>query len=731
MGCSADQPSSVEPRNSPAKEFFDVAAERSLGAVLLRRTLILTLFLGLSAAVVTTWVDLNREKAAVEALATNFLTSAVPSAAAAAFNFDQEAAEQVARGLFLQRAVVGVTILNEGQVMVDSAREVPPTLPLIGVAEEVVLTQALYPPGADDQGESIGEMSITVDRSLVAPEIADRLVTFFLVNTAKNVVFGLLLYALIFRVLARHITNLAMEVSVWNPGQGRISAPVPPDLLRRTEVEGLGRNFEKLTETASWAIRDIQASHDIVVDSNTVLTRRSEELSDAVRNRTFELEEATKRLKRMAEYDGLTGLLNRASFDRLLARAFDGRGGSERHLAILLIDVDHFKAYNDFFGHQGGDDALCRIASILTTVAEKTGCTVARYGGEEFAAIVEGPADTPARVAGMIHSVLEDTAIEHLHSTVARRVTVSIGIASTAEGAEFSSQEMLVSAADDALYKAKQKGRNRTTASTQKIRDQARQQRLSMRALMEAIEAREFEPYGQPQVDARTGAVTGVEVLVRWVRPDGTVVPPGAFMQLATDTGLIAKIDAIVLEKSRAFLVDHPGALPRLSLNVTGQGFENEKYVAGIADLARSSTTGITIELLETAFIDRPSEHFLWQLDLLREAGVEIEIDDFGTGRTSILGLTSINPDRLKIARELILPLGVRSTQVNLVTSVIEIARSLDVDVLAEGIETDEVAQLLIEIGCPIQQGYFHGKPMPLESLIPDRASKPRGLASG
>ena len=202
-------------------------------------------------------------------------------------------------------------------------------------------------------------------------------------------------------------------------------------------------------------------------------------------------------------------------------------------------------------------------------------------------------------------------------------------------------------------------------------------------------------------------------------------------MQLAVDTGLIARIDAIVLEKSRAFLSDHPGALPRLSLNVTGQGFDNEAYVASIAELARSSTTGITIELLETAFIDRPSDHFLWQLDMLRDAGVEIEIDDFGTGRTSVLGLTAINPDRLKIARELVLPLGVRSEQVQLVTSVIEIARTLNVKVLAEGIESEDVAQLLISIGCPIQQGYFHGKPAPLAELITDREMTSERLMSG
>lgn len=695
---------------------------RSLSAVLLRRTLLLTLALGIAAAAVNMWIDLQREKDAVAFAANEFLSSSAPSAAAAAYNYDQEAAEQVVKGLFSQRAITDIAIINEGNVMVQRQRHTSPTLPQIGTigeADEVVLTRLFYSPRSGQSEEVIGEISITVDKSLVAPAIVDRLLTFFVVTTVKNVLFGFLLFIMVLDVLARYTSELARTVRNWRPGDSRLKAPDLPNLLRHTEVDGLGRHIEELTQTANWAIRDIQVSHDAIRDTNTALSKHSVVLSDAVRARTVELEKANANLKRMAETDGLTKLYNRASLDKFLAETFNVVDSGQSHLSVLLIDIDHFKAYNDFYGHQAGDKALVRFAQVLSQVAQDTGCIVARYGGEEFVAVVHANSTNPelvAEVAEQIHAAVKGAAIEHHYSTIARRISVSIGTASTAEE-EFHSADMLVSAADDALYAAKLKGRNQTVASTPEIRGRANEQRLSVQALLDAIEAREFEPFVQPQIDARTGELVGAEALVRWVHADGRVVPPGDFLETATDTGLITKIDAIVLEKIGVFLSEHPDVLPRLAFNVTGESLESDRYVSDIVRLARSSKTRIAVELLETAFIDRPSEHFLWQLDSLREAGVEIEIDDFGTGRTSILGLMTINPDRLKIARELILPLGVRPEQIDLVTSVIEIAKSLAVDVLAEGIENDEIAQLLIAIGCPIQQGYHHGRPVPLINL--------------
>ncbi|MEM9697408.1 MAG: bifunctional diguanylate cyclase/phosphodiesterase [Pseudomonadota bacterium] len=695
---------------------------RSLSGVLLRLTFVITLSLGLAAAIATIWVDLKREKDAVENLAYDFMQSAAPSAAAAAYNFDDEAAKQVANGLFLKRAIIAISIINDGEVMVAQQRQVDPTLPQflgIGARDEIELSQQLFEPGEASDSPPIGELSIKVDKSLVAPEIVARLFTFFVVTTAKNAAFGLILFWAVFHVLTRHISALTRSIQMWQPGSDRVQIPTVPGILRDTEVASLGEHVSELTELANGALNRVRRSHDHVVGNNQVLSER-------VKDRTLELERANRRLRRMADHDALTGLFNRASFDRLLAERFTACQHSADEVAVLLIDVDHFKPFNDFYGHQAGDAALVRLAELLRDIQNETGCIMTRYGGEEFVCILRAEPGTPEVLAARVHAALETAPIEHQHSTVARRITVSIGIASTAEKEAFTNADMLVSAADDALYEAKHAGRNCTVSSSAEIRQRAHENRLSVKALLDATDAKEFEPFGQPQVDARTGALIGVEALVRWIKPDGTIVPPGQFLPIAERSGLITQIDTIVLEKLSAFLAQYPDALPSLSINVSGESLASEGYLDRILELARASQTRITVELLETAFIDRPDELLLWQLETLRDAGVAVEIDDFGTGRTSILGLMAISPDRLKVARELILPLGKREGQTKLVTSVIDIAASLEMNVLAEGVETEEIARLLIDIGCPIQQGYLHGKPMPLEDLLQSLGPSPR-----
>ena len=686
--------------------------QRSLGRVLLQRTLVLMLALGLAAATATMWIDLMREKTAVEVAAQKFLSSVAPSAAAAAYNYDDQAAKNVVTGLFTQRAIISVQIVNEGDDMIKQTREVPPTLPgilTIGSRDVVTLSYPFVSPR--DEEHVFGEILVTVDRSLVAPEIVDRLLTFFLITTAKNVLFGLLLYIMIFAALARHTIELARVARSWRPGTGRVTVPPLPKFLDRTEVADLGARIEDLTETASEAIAEIEVSRDAAVDF-------SEELRDAVRARTLELEKANKHLKRLAETDGLTGLYNRASFERFMIDDFQRATETRTPVTVLLIDVDHFKAYNDFYGHQAGDEALTLVAGFLQRVGDENECRVARYGGEEFAVLLQAGELSAKRVASSIHAALDLAGIPHEHSTTARQLTISIGIASTEGETQKLTPDSLVSAADDALYEAKRKGRNRTVMSNVEIRKRAKEERNMVSALLDAIEKREFVPFLQPQVDARTGELVGAEALVRWVRGDGQIVSPAVFMQAAMQSGLIAKIDAIMLEELSVFLEAHPGLLPRISFNLVAQDFDNEDYVNAIVELAKSTQTEIAVEILETVFVDKPSDHFLWQLDVLRDAGIEVEIDDFGTGRTSILGLMAIGPDRLKIARELIFPMEEDLDQSHLVCGVLDIANALSINVLAEGVETELVSNRLAQIGCPFQQGFFHGKPIPLEEVF-------------
>lgn len=700
---------------------------RRLSRVLLRVTLMLAVSLGLLSGALQIWTDLRQEKDAVQYSAEEFLASVAPSAASAAYNFYLPGAKRAVDGLFTQRAIAGVTIVNEGEIMVSKTREVTPTLPMFGAitaSDEVVLSLPLYEPTDGGMDRVIGSISITVDRSIVAPAIVNRMFLYFVLATLKNTILGLLLVAVIYGALTRHVVSLAQAAARWSPTSGTIQVPEPPRLFAQTELEHLGDRIGQLAQTASWKIEEIEQSRAAAELSNNELTKKSDSLSQAVEAQNVVLQQANERLKELAERDALTSLLNRRSFDREAKAAFKTAIAESRSLAAVLIDIDFFKAYNDYYGHQKGDDCLVDVAEVLTNCTQADEMIVARYGGEEFIVLISGAdADAASVFADTVHSQLSAADIDHQRSTVSGRLTASIGIAATADmyAGSSASLDQLISAADEALYEAKRNGRNRTELSTREIRERVSQQRLEARLLLDAIEAKAFEPFFQPQFDASSGALVGVEALVRWKQPDGRYLSPYHFLEVADDNGFTTMIDRIVLERVSEFIerVHVQGSsIPRLSVNAPRENIIDQRYVDALIDLHSRSQVQIAVELLETSIFDAPDDALAWQLDAIKDAGIQIEIDDFGTGHTSLMSLMSLRPSRLKIARELVGPMLESNEHLRLVTSVIQIGETLGIDVLAEGVETREASEKLVELGCQLQQGYVYGKPMPAHDLL-------------
>jgi diguanylate cyclase (GGDEF)-like protein len=531
--------------------------------------------------------------------------------------------------------------------------------------------------------------------------------------------------------------TLAETTGKWTPASGRLKVPQPPKLLRETELEVLGARIVHLADTASGKIREVEESRRAVVESNTELSQKSENLSQAVAAQNRKLQLANDRLKELAERDSLTGLYNRRSFDRMAAEAFAFARAKGQQVSVLLLDVDNFKAYNDFYGHQAGDDCLTQISAILEASAEDDDIFVARFGGEEFVAMVLGrSAEDAERYANTIHDLLLESRIEHQRSTLADRITISIGGASIPAQTDNDANDdsgaldRLISAADEALYEAKRSGRNKTVFSTPAIRESVSRKRLEARKLLDAIETRAFEPYFQPQIDASTGHLIGLEALVRWRQPDGKIVTPYAFLDTATENGFVQLIDRIVLEGVADFLKQAKAlgfVVPRISLNSPRENLTEPRYVQDVIALAKSSGVPISLELLETAIFDTPDDALMWQLDSLRDAGIEIEIDDFGTGHTSIVSLMSLAPSRLKIAKELVMPMLESEAHERIVSSVIQISEALKIDVLAEGIESAEVSARLVDLGCNLQQGYHFARPMPAEDLFAAYGAQSKG----
>lgn len=685
-------------------------------------TLFLALLLGAVSGVSQIAVDLGQEKDAVQYSAEEFLSSVAPSAESAVYNFYLPAAEQVASGLFTQRAITSVTIVNEGEVMVAQSRQTTPTLPNLGRmtnADVILLERVLHAPVDAGSDQIIGKISVEVDRSIVAPAFVNRMLYYFIFATAKNFVLGILLIWLVYRALARHIITLAETTARWTPTTKSLNIDYAPWPLQGTELDQLSDQIKAFARTATGHIQQAEASREMAEQSNTALAEKSELLSEEVQKQNARLQEANDRLKELAEIDALTGLYNRRSFDLIAQDVFASRT-KPGDLAAMMIDVDSFKIYNDYYGHQEGDKCLARVARLLGNLLSGNEATVARYGGEEFIVLVAGETATCIdKLAEKVHEALAAEAIEHQRSTVADRVTVSIGIA-FADDAR-STLDQVISSADEALYEAKARGRNRTVVSSKDLRERLRQERNAALSVFRAVELEAFEPFFQPQIDARTGALVGLEALVRRRLTDGSYQAPSEFMQVARFHGYLADIDRIVLKKVREFLSKAQSEeiiIPRLSLNTPHDNLLNRDYVRDVTDLSGAYDTQIVLELLETAMLDEPDELLRWQLDTLRDSGIDIEIDDYGTGHTSVISLMNLEPSRIKIAKELVLPMAKDKTFDRIVASIVQMGAALGIDVMAEGVETKEMSDRLLRHGCPIQQGFFFAHPMQAQDFL-------------
>jgi diguanylate cyclase (GGDEF)-like protein len=439
---------------------------------------------------------------------------------------------------------------------------------------------------------------------------------------------------------------------------------------------------------------------------------RSQALTEA---RNAELEAAKARIEYNSLHDFLTRLPNRMYLERTLeeraARCVASGGG----VALLQVDLDGFKRINDTLGHSAGDAMLIHTAETIRRHL-RDGDFVARTGGDEFVIVC----DTDGGMAGfddLARRIIDDVSKPIVYDGHECRLGMSIGIAG-AFGARVERQRLLVNA-DLALYRAKSLGRNRFEFYTASLQAEIVNAKRIADNIIGGLERGEFIPYYQPQVDARTHAIVGVEALARWRHPARGVLAPAEFIPVAEELGVIAAIDGAVLEGA---LVHHRAwraaglRPPRLSVNVSLRRLHEEGLIETLRRLDVAPGE-LSFELVESIYLDERDERFSLTVERLKALGIDIEIDDFGSGYASIISLTKIKPRRLKIDRQLVTPIVHSQAQRRLVRSIVEIGRSLDIEVAAEGVETMAHARLLRELGCDILQGYAFARPMPAEEL--------------
>lgn len=407
-----------------------------------------------------------------------------------------------------------------------------------------------------------------------------------------------------------------------------------------------------------------------------------------------------------ARHDPLTGLHNRRYFAELLENAID-QATKDAKPVVLLLDLDRFKAINDLRGHDVGDRVLQEVSSRIIECCGDGGIA-ARLGGDEFAILLNDTQELEGSISlarRLLKVIGEPIHVRGWQMTVG----ASIGICGWCAGEDCSA---VVRNADQAMYKAKEQGRNRYAFFNEDLGDELKRQALLEAELKAAVSARDIEPFFQPIIDITNGEVSGFEVLSRWTSPTLGPVRPDQFIALAEDIGLIDALTWQVMRKSLKIASEWDNDY-FLAFNLSPYLFNDElvQNVTWHLSEAQFEAHRIEIEITENAVIDNMGEA-KQALDALKELGIRISLDDFGTGFSSLATLSKLPFDTIKIDKSFVTELDSTSQNAKIVGAILALAKSLEINVTAEGIETEKELKFLTNRACTHGQGYLFSKPM-------------------
>ncbi|CAM3271337.1 GGDEF domain-containing protein [Pseudomonas floridensis] len=430
------------------------------------------------------------------------------------------------------------------------------------------------------------------------------------------------------------------------------------------------------------------------------------------------IKRSERELAQLAHYDALTGLPNRLLLTDRISQALTSARSSKRGCALLLIDLDHFKNINDSLGHNVGDEVLKAVTGRLKGVIESD-MTLARLGGDEFALLVKNSRQV-VQAAALAQQVIEVLKAPFSVGGQQLFITASLGI-SLFPGDALTDEQLLRNA-DSALFKAKSSGRDGYALYTEELTAHARQRVHLASELRGAIEREELRVFYQPVHDLASRRIVGVEALVRWQHPTRGMVSPGEFIPVAEQSGLIADIDAWVLESACRQMQRWQACgvpIAFVAVNVSSRLFsagDMDRQVGRVLHETGLDPALLELEVTESAVMEDP-EQAIEQLHRLRDLGLSLAIDDFGTGYSSLLRLKRMPVQKLKIDQGFVAGLPGDDDDIAIVRAVIALASSMGMRVLAEGIEHPEQAAFLFDNGCELGQGYWFARPLPPESI--------------
>ena len=663
--------------------------KNSLSVKLLRVVLLSALIVGVALSVAQIVFDAYKTRQAVAGDAQRILDMFRDPSTQAVYSLDREMGMQVIEGLFQDDAVRMASIGHPNETMLaekSRALQHAPSrwLTDLILGQERTFTTPLV--GKGPYSEYYGDLSITLDTATYGQGFIVNSVIIFISGVLRALAMGLVLYLVYHWLLTKPLSRIIEHLTSINPDR--------PSEHKIPQLKGHERN-----ELGLWI--------------NT-----ANQLLESIERNTHLRHEAESSLLRMAQYDFLTGLPNRQKLQEQLDKILIDAGRRQRRVAVLCVGLDDFKSVNEQFTYQAGDKLLLGLADRLRAHSGRLGA-LARLGGDQFA-LVQADIDQPYEAAELAQSILDDLEAEFALDHEEIRLRATIGITLFPEDGD--STEKLLQKAEQTMTLAKSRSRNRYQFYIASVDSEMRRRRELEKDLREALSRNQFHLVYQPQISYRDHRVVGVEALIRWQHPEHGLVPPDLFIPLAEQNGTIIPIGEWVLDQACRQLREwHDLGFTdlRMAVNLsTVQLHHSElpRVVNNLMQIYRLPPRSLELEVTETGLmedISTAAQHLL----SLRRSGALIAIDDFGTGYSSLSYLKSLPLDKIKIDKSFVQDLLDDDDDATIVRAIIQLGKSLGMQVIAEGVETAEQEAYIISEGCHEGQGYHYSKPLPAREL--------------
>ncbi|OAJ48617.1 putative bifunctional diguanylate cyclase/phosphodiesterase [Pseudomonas marginalis] len=663
--------------------------KNSLSVKLLRVVLLSALIVGVALSVAQIVFDAYKTRQAVASDAQRILDMFRDPSTQAVYSLDREMGMQVIEGLFQDDAVRIASIGHPNETMLAEKSRALQQAPSRWLTDLILGRERTFKTplvGKGPYSEYYGDLSITLDTATYGQGFIVNSVIIFISGVLRALALGLVLYLVYHWLLTKPLSRIIEHLTSINPDR--------PSEHKIPQLKGHERN-----ELGLWI--------------NT-----ANQLLESIERNTHLRHEAESSLLRMAQYDFLTGLPNRQKLQEQLDKILTDAGRRQRRVAVLCVGLDDFKSVNEQFTYQAGDKLLLALADRLRAHSGRLGA-LARLGGDQFA-LVQADIDQPYEAAELAQSILDDLEAEFALDHEGIRLRATIGITLFPEDGD--STEKLLQKAEQTMTLAKTRSRNRYQFYIASVDSEMRRRRELEKDLREALGRNQFHLVYQPQISYRDNRVVGVEALLRWQHPEHGLVPPDLFIPLAEQNGTIIPIGEWVLDQACRQLREwHDQGFTdlRMAVNLsTVQLHHTElpRVVNNLMQIYRLPPRSLELEVTETGLmedISTAAQHLL----SLRRSGALIAIDDFGTGYSSLSYLKSLPLDKIKIDKSFVQDLLDDDDDATIVRAIIQLGKSLGMQVIAEGVETAEQEAYIISEGCHEGQGYHYSKPLQAREL--------------